>query len=186
MFNIDQHYSRNTYSYLKHFIRRDDKVLDVGSGNCLVAQKIKDELKAAIHCVDVCNHSKTSITPKIFDGRKIPYGNKTFKSSLAAFVLHHCPHQEELLQEMIRVSSQEIIILEDVPQHWYDHWFIVLHRFTSYFKYNSKKMIFRRDGEWKALFRKLGLRVKQEIEIKKDRGLVYPVNRKLYLLTVYA
>jgi ubiquinone/menaquinone biosynthesis C-methylase UbiE len=102
---------------------------------------------------------------------------------LGCFVLHHAQHQKAVLEEMKRVTSSEIIILEDIPNTIFDGLLIFCHRIVSKIKYKSINMNFRTSDEWQKLFSKIGLCVKKEIKIKRNRQLLYPVSRQLYLLS---
>jgi SAM-dependent methyltransferase len=49
-----------------------------------------------------------------YDGHHIPFEDNYFHTTLVMFVLHHVPHQLELLQEIKRVTRHKIIVIEDI------------------------------------------------------------------------
>lgn len=52
----------------------------------------------------------------IYDGNVLPYKDNTFDIVIAKYVLHHIEKQGKLIDEMIRVSNNSIIIIEEVYQ----------------------------------------------------------------------
>lgn len=174
--------AENTFSYVKHFIKSSDEVLDVGSGMGLVADLIQRNVTKKIRCIDVIDINRSSVPLSIYDGRYIPFPDRTFDVVLCAFVLHHMTDQEILIKEMIRTSRSRIIVLEDTPQNITDRLFNLNHAITSKIKYKSGKMKFRTSKEWQRLFTDLGLTIEKIVEISKDRDPFYPTNRRVYVL----
>jgi ubiquinone/menaquinone biosynthesis C-methylase UbiE len=174
--------AENTFSYISHFIHPSDEVLDLGSGQCLVADLIQKRITDKIKCIDVIDINKSTVPLSIFDGQYIPFPDNSFDVVLCNFVLHHTLDQEVLINEMKRTTRKSIIILEDTPENIIDRIFNLNHVINSKIKYKSKKMKFRKDEEWKALFSRLGLKLEQVIKIGKDRDPFYPTNRRVYVL----
>jgi SAM-dependent methyltransferase len=174
--------AENTYSYISNFINSSDKVLDVGSGQCLVADLIQKRITTKIKCIDVIDINKSTVPLAIYDGQYIPFPDNSFDVILCNFVLHHTINQEILINEMKRATRKCIIIMEDTPENIIDRIFNLNHTINSRIKYKSKKMKFRKDEEWKSLFLKLGLKLENVIKIGKDRDPFYPTNRRVYVL----
>lgn len=173
-----------TFSYIKPYISSADKVLDVGSGTCLVADLINKEIGAEVKCVDVINISKSSKNkPIIFDGKKIPFKNGAFTVVLCCFVLHHIRHHKQLLLEMKRVTSSKVIVLEDITSTIFDRILAFFHKMSSRIKFKSKKMKFREDRDWKDLFGEIGFVLEDEGEIPRSKALSYPISRRMYVLS---
>jgi ubiquinone/menaquinone biosynthesis C-methylase UbiE len=99
---------------LEPYIENDTKVIDIGSGDCVLTKTIKDLKSLYIIAVDKGNYSENEIVPVIYNGGKLPFDDDSFDCALNIFVLHYVKDREELLREMIRVSKKRIIILSDI------------------------------------------------------------------------
>jgi ubiquinone/menaquinone biosynthesis C-methylase UbiE len=174
--------AENTFSYIKNFIKSGDEVLDIGSGNGLVADLIKKRITGKINCIDVIDINKSGIPTTIYDGVHIPFDIERFDVVVCNFVLHHTVNQTGLIKEMMRVARSRVVILEDTPQNVIDRIFNLIHIFNSKRKYNSGKMKFRTDREWKELFTGMGIVMEKDVAISKDRDPLYPTNRRVYVL----
>lgn len=97
------------------FIAKNDKVLDIGCGTGSIAKVIKKEKLAKITLVDVAHNPICDQYPVvIYDGKNLPYDNNQFNVSLLTAVLHHAKNPSKVLDEAIRVTSDKIIVAEDV------------------------------------------------------------------------
>jgi ubiquinone/menaquinone biosynthesis C-methylase UbiE len=152
--------SRN-YDLLSFYL--DGKILDIGSGNCLIAEKISKTNN--ITCIDVADNNKSKLPLTVYDGEKIPCEDKLFDTSLLLYVLHHTTNQGELISEAARVTKKRIIVFEDV---YTDSFSLFLLKLFDLGNYLSSKKIpmplnFRKEKEWTNLLKKYG-----DIEMKKD------------------
>jgi len=182
-FGGQKNFAQNTYMYIKQYLKDTDFILDVGSGSGRVANLINKNLGIKVICIDIRDKSRVDNKPILFDGINLPFKDNMFTTVLGCFVLHHAQHQKAVLEEMKRVTSSEIIIIEYIPNTIFDGLLIVCHRIAARIKHKSINMKFRKSDEWQELFCKIGLRVKKEIKIKRNRELFYPVSRQLYLLS---
>jgi len=183
MLNLEQIIALNTYSHLKQYITISDVILDVGSGNGLVADIIRKNVGARVINLDINNISKTKDKPILFCGKNIPFCCDAFTVTICCFVLHHTQYQKELLNEMKRVTKSKIIIFEDVTENVTDQFLVFLHKLYSGFRYDSFNTRFRDNNGWKSLFAKCGLLVEKELSIEKSREITYPVSRRGYLMS---
>lgn len=174
--------AENTFNYLKDHIRSSDLVLDIGTGNGLVAGIIKNKIGAYVSGLDVIDLNLAPNTTKIFDGKKIPYCDNTFDVSVCSFILHHSRNLEDLFSEIVRVTKREILILEDIPETFFDRVLERFHRALSTFRYFSSYVLLRKDSQWKALFKKNDLVLKKAADIPRSRDIYYPVHRRFYVL----
>jgi ubiquinone/menaquinone biosynthesis C-methylase UbiE len=183
IFHHQNNLAENTYLYLKKYIDDSDIILDVGSGTDKVANLIRKNFGIKVICIDIDYYHRVGTNKIIFDGINIPFKNSVFTTVLCCFVLHHALYQKKLIEEMKRVTKSKIIIMEDIPNTGIDRLVILLHKITSRINYKSKNMNFRKDHEWRNLFRNIGLIIKDEVKIKRNRELLYPVSRQLYVLS---
>lgn len=86
-------------------------VLDVGCGDGLIASLIlQQRVDVSIRGVDVLVRPNTLVPVEEFDGKNIPYADKSFDAILFVDVLHHSHDPVRLLSEAARIARQFIII----------------------------------------------------------------------------
>lgn len=102
-------------SFFDIWSERHERVLDVGGGTGLVAQCLADLFPIGkVTSIDIEDrfHSKLSIDHKVYDGRVIPFADKSFDAATMINVLHHVPRGRRiaLLHEIARVSRGPLYI----------------------------------------------------------------------------
>jgi len=100
-------------SHLSVLLPSDSRVLDVGCGDGMISSLIMQYRKdVSISGVDILVRDRTYIPVKVYDGKTIPYADRSFDVVMFVDVLHHTEYPENLLLEAKRVS-QDIILLKD-------------------------------------------------------------------------
>ena len=95
-------------------------VLDCGSGNGEIAQRLMALVpKLSLVGVDVHRQPDARIPVRCFDGRRLPYPDKSFDAVTMIDVLHHSDDPGELLREALRVSRRKVIIKD---HYWITSW----------------------------------------------------------------
>ncbi len=150
---------------------KSQKILDVGLGMGTFAKcMIDDGINVVGIDVDDTSLYK-DIVPVIYEGKRIPFKDNSFKESTIICVLHHCPNQIQVLQEVMRVSSRAIII-EDTYRNEFEHVLIAIRDSIENWEFYKHK--YRSYTEWKSLCTKHGWKVRH---IKSwsswDFGLLY-------------
>lgn len=111
-------YSRRAdqfFPWLSKHLTKKDFVLDLGCGTGAVSRILKKKENINITLVDVQYNSMCDQFPIIiYDGQKLPFPDNHFTKCLLITVLHHCNRPDLVLNEAIRVTSGEIIVIEDV------------------------------------------------------------------------
>ena len=139
-------------------LSKKDRILDIGTGPGSVCLLLNRE-GYSITPVDVLDQSLSAkITPEIYNGKKLPYKDSSFDTTLILTVLHHTLNPEEILSEAKRVSNKTIII-EDIYSN-------PLQKYLTYFVDSIVNMEFsghphsnKSDTEWKKTFARLGLKL---------------------------
>ena len=138
-------------------IPSDSKILDVGCGDGLLASRLKNELIGIdIQGVDTVEQKKKFIPVELFDGRTLPYPNKSFDVVLLMDVLHHAREPSMLLKECMRVSRKAVIIKDHTWWNPIGLGFLYLSDYIS----NKPKgvdlpMNFIHRSRWPELFKEL-------------------------------
>lgn len=143
------------------YLKNSKNLLDIGCGNGYIASILKKQGKK-ITAVDIAdNVLAKNIKPVLYDGKKLPFADKKFDTTLLLTVLHHCPVPEVLFEEAMRVSDK-IIIIEDICNNFWQKlmnvFFDSLQNRPLRFYWNS----YRSDLQWKTFFTKKGFKIKAD------------------------
>jgi SAM-dependent methyltransferase len=107
-------YRRGIFAILKPLLSSKQPIataLDFGSGDGWFAQQFVTEgLLANVTAVDVHDREHFLVRPVIFDGRRLPFSDRSFDLVYAVDVLHHCEDPRASLREMIRCSARFLVI----------------------------------------------------------------------------
>ncbi len=169
--NITSRYRANlVLNIFERWFKKEDKVLDVGSGTGVIAYMLSNQLGITITTCDVKNYLHYKLPFIRLNGDKLPFLNKTFSVILLIDVLHHIDKlkQEQLIIESLRVAKS-IFIFESEPTISGKIADIILNRF--HYKDLNVPLTFRSTSEWKLLFKKL---LTKYDYIKLDKPLWYP------------
>jgi len=182
MFNRESKLAQNRFSYLKDHISKRDVVLDVGTGNGLIAALIRKNVGVQVTGIDVIDINRTENEIILFNGQDIPFEDSKFTVSICLFVLHHAQNKNKLLKEIRRVTKSRIIIFEDVPRTFLDEILGFLHKLPSIFRYQSPRVHLRNDNAWRNIFGNVGLVLNRTYDLKKTEDFIYPISRRIYIL----
>jgi SAM-dependent methyltransferase len=116
---IDQIHERRIFGrrvrvlsqHLAPLIPARARVLDVGCGSGLLASLIMHQRPdLELQGLDVLGRPGTHVPVTVYDGRTIPYGDKSFDVVLFVDSLHHTPDPMVSLREATRVARDAILI----------------------------------------------------------------------------
>lgn len=148
-------------SLLNPYIKSQEKILDIGCGNLLISKELVKTKKIEVRGVDVLDMNLTDLPHQVFDGKKIPFPDKHFNSSLLIGVLHHVQDQKSLLNEAKRVSSK-IVIFEDIYSNSFERTWIkvrdIIGNLPEELKMNFA-LNFHSDSDWQYIFASHHLRL---------------------------
>ena len=98
-------------AHLARLVPRGASVLDVGSGDGLLAQELLHRRPdISIRGVDVQVRETAAIPVTIYDGRTLPFEAAAFDALIIVDVLHHADDPALLLREAARVARRSILI----------------------------------------------------------------------------
>ena len=142
---------------------RTGRVLDLGAGEGYVGQEIKRKWNADVSLADVVNMNRTDLPHTLYDGATLPFDDDQFDTTILYFVLHHAEGAERVLDEAMRVTRGQVLIVESVYQTEQDLKILTFldklaNRIRSGGLMNAQEefLHFRTVPEWKALFEEKG------------------------------
>jgi SAM-dependent methyltransferase len=90
-----------------------DSLLDVGSGDGSLAAALGTCLGAGrAEGVDVLVREPAAVPTRAYDGRRLPFADRSFEVVLLSDVLHHAAEPARVLQESLRVAAR-VVALKD-------------------------------------------------------------------------
>ncbi|HEX7964028.1 MAG TPA: class I SAM-dependent methyltransferase [Candidatus Saccharimonadales bacterium] len=171
--------ARDTYRYVKQYLRPGEKLLDIGPGICDVTLLFQ-KAGYPIIGVDVQDISCTPlIKPVLYDGRTMPFTDQQFDTTLFLTVLHHIPkgQQEQVLREAVRVSKR-VLITEDVYRTVFAKYVTFAIDSLLNFEFIGHPHSNRDTQEWYQLFNKLPVK----LQVVGRRKLFGFLRQEVYML----
>jgi len=167
-------------SVYKDWIKKGQKVLDIGCGNGVVSAKLIKDLDIDLIGCDIDKYLAHKI--KFVKMKKVgilPFDDETFNVAMFNDVLHHTEkdNQLNLLNEALRVSKQVVIFEVDPTVSGIIFDFIMnrIHHFRMNITFT-----FRTNDEWRKLFKKNKFKYKVK---HVQKPFLYPFKHVAYLLT---
>ena len=174
--------------HLGELLPRASTVLDVGSGDGLLARRIMDlRPDLRISGVDVLARPTAYLDVQIFDGVHLPFAASAFDVVMMVDVLHHAARQDDLLREMARVARQRVVIKDHLASGFLAHPTLRFMDWVGNRRHGvALPYSYWSPGRWERGFANAGLRV---IERREHLGL-YPwpasivFDRRLHFIAV--
>lgn len=166
------------------YIPKNCTVLDVGCGNMLVSKYLNKFNKSLPTGLDVINMNLTNLPHKIYNGKNIPYPDKSFDVSLLMGVLHHCQNPESLLLETKRATKQKIVLFEDVYFNPLEKIWVKIRDITGNIPeepHMNFSLKFHDTKEWEQIFKRSNLNISYRQIIFLSHRLTH---HALYILDV--
>jgi len=154
---VYRHRARWTLRHMQPFLRPDDRVLDVGAGDCCLSELIHRKVGCEVVAVDVEDYNTTSVPLTLYDGTILPFEADSFDVSLLVFVLHHAKDARAVLEEAKRVTRRFVIVFEDMNHTLWDRWsFRGFHRWLEWSQKIPRPHHELSPGDWSKLASELG------------------------------
>ncbi len=162
------------------FIKKSSKIIDIGSGTGDIAYLL-DKQGKDITPVDVADfHGIRLIKTTIYDGKRLPFSDKSFDTALLLMVMHHTPSPDLVFSEAAR-AAKEIIVIETSYTNRIDRWFTVITDAMGNLRFNAYWSSYKTDEEWRRFFSKKGFKVIQSYKYH-DRNFGFPFLHISYYL----
>jgi SAM-dependent methyltransferase len=101
------------------------EVIDVGSGDGYlgaVLQTFRPETRVVGVETQRRELTRPGFEPVLYDGRRLPFNDRTFDVAIVTNVLHHADDQLAVLTEACRVTRKRVIVKDHLARHRLDRW----------------------------------------------------------------
>lgn len=179
-------------SMLSEFIPASVKLtgIDIGCGpGDLVSQLSLLRPDVTFTGVDVMERVPFNIKERFayqtYDGKRLPFADRSFSFSILVDVLHHSNEPKLLLAEAVRVSEQFVLIKDHVCNSKIDNLLLRLMDWVGNRSYGvNLPYYYFSDKEWNALFDELSLTIEEKInQLKLYNSIVSLIfNPKLHFI----
>jgi SAM-dependent methyltransferase len=117
---------RNLACGLGELLSPGSSLLDVGCGDGSLAALLREQcLLTDVEGVDVLVRDEVAIPVRSFDGRHLPWPDRSWDYVMAVDVLHHADDQRALLSEMLRVARRAVLLKDHLCENAFDRWLLL-------------------------------------------------------------
>lgn len=154
-------------------------LLDVGCGDGTLARSIMQRRPGlAATGVEIRARPHTAIPVQEFDGRILPFADRSHEVVMLVDVLHHADEPTLLIREAGRVAAQAVIIKDHLTGAWLSHERLRLMDWVGNIGHGVPlRYAYWSPEQWRDAFRQAGLR---EDDRRERLGLYSPAIRWLF------
>ncbi len=159
---MEDQYTKRANQIVKRispYINKKSKILDIGTGTGFVALGVMKNKNKNVTCVDVRLNPLNKQKVIIYDGKKLPFPDGSFDTSMIIAVLHHCKNPSKILDEAIRVSIKKIIIMEDLFESPIEKWLTLIEDSIVNWEFRGHPHSNKTEDDWIKVFKKKNLDV---------------------------
>jgi len=154
-------------------------MLDIGCGDGTLARSIverRPEIRAT--GVEIRARPWTAIPVQEFDGRNLPFADRSHDVAVLCDVLHHADDAPSLIREARRVASRAVIVKDHLTGAWLSHERLRLMDWAGNIGHGVPlRYAYWSPEQWHAAFRDAGLR---EVDRRERLGLYAPGLRWMF------
>lgn len=106
------------FNQIRPHLKDVSNAIDYGCGSGRLAQMLYDRCGIHIEGVDVRDFraETVSVPVRLFDGYSVPVSDKYYECAVLTNVIHHEANNEKILEELNRIVSRKLVIIETVPE----------------------------------------------------------------------
>jgi SAM-dependent methyltransferase len=137
------------------------RLLDIGCGNGLVEHLITQHRPdVSVIGVDVRVVPDCMIEVREFDGKTLPFPDKSVDVAMVLDVLHHTENPEILLREAKRVARRAVVVKDHLDEGFMAVPILWLMDWAGNIPYGIERTyMFWTEAQWRSTFAKLGLEI---------------------------
>ncbi len=159
---LDQR-AENFVALFERHLPAASRILDIGGSWGFYAQPLENR-GHDVTVLDVVRPGYQKAPVVLYDGKRMPFQDKSFDVSLLITVLHHIADVKAVIQEAKRVTRKKVIVIEDLYRHNLGRWWTILRDRIYNFEYVGHPCNFKKAEEWEAWFGELDFKL---VEHKK-------------------
>ena len=154
-------------------------LLDVGCGDGTLARSIVERRPGLEPVgVEVRARPHTAIPVQEFDGRILPFADRSHDVVMLVDVLHHAEEPALLIREAARVAARAVIIKDHLTGTWLSHERVRMMDWVGNIGHGVPlRYAYWSPQQWRDVFREAGLR---EVDRRERLGLYGPTLRWLF------
>lgn len=143
--------SETVVARIMPYIKRTYKIVDIGSGSGDVAGLLQSN-SFDVTPVDVADfHGPRMIKTTIYDGKTLPFKNKSFNTALLLMVMHHTPDPGIVFKEASRVAK-EIVVIETSYTNSLNRFFTITSDAIGNLRLEAFWDSYKTDRKWSKFF----------------------------------
>lgn len=159
------------------------KILDLGSNDGRVTHALKQKVPAEFMGCDVKVSQQTLIPIVEYDGRKLPFEDRSFDCVMMIDVLHHDVDPALVVQEAKRVSRRHILIKDHYYDNGLDFFGLKVMDYIGNAPYGIRLPYnYLNDAAWRSMFQTLDLRIIHEAKFRYN--VIDPCKHVLFKLVI--
>lgn len=161
------------------YLKNTDKIVDIGSGSGDIAKLLQDR-GLNITPVDVADyHYPRVIDTTIYDGKKLPFPDKSFDKALLLMVLHHTPDPKLVFDEAARVAAY-VVVIETSYTNPINRLFTIILDAIGNLRLEAFWDSYKTNAQWREFFAKRGFDVVESKKYNDKNMLIFPFSHILY------
>lgn len=136
------------------------EVLDIGAGNGEFAALLQKAMPSlSIQGCEVTDRGKSFIPMTYYDGKRVPFADKSFDYAMVINMLHHTADPRIVLKEAARVSRKGIIIKDHYANNRFDYYNLLAMEYMNpgFRQIMQLPLHFYSEKEWSLIFAECSL-----------------------------
>lgn len=161
-------------------LKPQSSILDIGAGTGIMFRPLQNR-GHRVTLLDVKRYRCCPHPVTLYDGKRIPFDDKSFDVSILITMLHHVSDPEAVLSEAKRVTREAVVVIEAAYETWPGRCFAIARCMFLNLEFVGHPRNFRSYRRWQETFGKLGFSLQRS-------GMFYmmllgmPMRQSVYIL----